>query len=139
MHLHCYTWTGNGDDLRREAERRPPPPPADPAPFLTSLLPPMRTCDWLLKSARRIEVSSTTVEVALDWLGERYRAAAPSFLHPRDEERIGLDFRLSLAGESLTGGLDVQWGIWLRGGRFSTCAAICCSPNRDANYRCPAT
>ena len=34
---------------------------------------------------------------------------------------------------------SVQWGIWLRGGRFVTCAVICCSPNRDAAHRCPAT
>ncbi|MFF4771340.1 hypothetical protein ACFY05_00620 [Microtetraspora fusca] len=36
-------------------------------------------------------------------------------------------------------GADVQWGIWLRGGRFVSCAVVCCSPNQDAGYRCPAT
>ncbi|MFC0865668.1 hypothetical protein ACFHYQ_25560 [Sphaerimonospora cavernae] len=139
MHLHCYSWTGIGDDRRREAERRPPLPPADPGPFLASLLPPMRTCDWLLKPARRIDVTPAGVDEAMAWLAERYRAAEPSFLHPGDEERIGLDFRLGLVRESLHAGVDVQWGIWLRSGRFVSCAVVCCSPNRDADHRCPAS
>ncbi|WP_433497301.1 hypothetical protein ACQP1K_20390 [Sphaerimonospora sp. CA-214678] len=139
MHLHCYSWTGIGDDRRREAERRPPLPPADPGPFLASLLPPMRTCDWLLKPARRIDASPAGVDEAMAWLAERYRAAEPSFLHPEDEARIGLDFRLDLVRESLRAGVDVQWGIWLHAGRFVSCAVVCCSPNRDADYRCPAT
>jgi hypothetical protein len=33
VHLHCYSWTGVGDDRRKEAERRPPPS-GDPDPFL---------------------------------------------------------------------------------------------------------
>ncbi|MEU8276109.1 hypothetical protein ACFYOK_22520 [Microbispora bryophytorum] len=53
MHLHCYSWTGVGDERRNESERRPPPLSGDPGPFLASPLPPMRTCDWLLKPACR--------------------------------------------------------------------------------------
>ena len=139
MHLHCYSWTGVGDDRRNEAERRPPPPSGDPGPFLASPLPPMRTCDWLLKPRSRIDASPGSVGEALEWLTERYRAAESQFLRPDDEARIGLGLRLENAGEALTAGLDVQWGIWLRGGRFVTCAVVCCSPNRDAAPRCPAT
>ncbi|MEZ0073377.1 hypothetical protein [Planotetraspora sp. GP83] len=137
VHFHCYIWTGNGEELRNEAERRLPLPPADPGLFLASPLPPMRTCDWLLKPARRIDASPPTVDDALTWLADHYRTAEPSFLHPADEARIALDFRLHIAKECLTAGVDVQWGIWLTGGRFLTCAAICCTPNRHAVYPCP--
>jgi hypothetical protein len=133
MHLHCYSWTGSGDDQRQEGERRP----LHPA-FLASALPPMRTCDWLLKPRTRIESSPATVADALGWLTGRYQAVQSSFHLPEDEARIGLDFRLKLAQEALTGGVDVQWGIWLRAGRFITAGVVCCSPNRHAAYACPA-
>ncbi|GAB3149339.1 hypothetical protein [Microbispora hainanensis] len=61
----------------------------------------------------------------------------PAVPRPDDEARIGLGLRLENAKQALTTGLDVQWGIWLRGGRFVTCAVTCCSPNRDAAHRCP--
>jgi hypothetical protein len=138
MHLHCYSWTGAGDDLRREGERRPPLPPGDLAAFRASPLPPMRTCDWLLKPATRIDASPPTVTEALAWLADRYRAAEPSFLHPADEARIGLDLRLTIAEESLAGGTDVLWGIWLKAGGFICLIVVCCSPNRHADYPCPA-
>jgi hypothetical protein len=138
MHLHCYVWTGMGEDLRNEAERRVPPPPGDPASFIASPLPPMRVCDWLLKPTRRIDATHSGTDGALDWLAERYRSAESSFLHPADEARIGLDFRLELAREALGGGVDVQWGFWLTGGRFLSCGVVCCSPNRQADHRCPA-
>ncbi|MEZ0075352.1 hypothetical protein [Planotetraspora sp. GP83] len=89
MHLHCYSWTGVGDDRRNEAERRPPPSSGDPGPFLASPLPPMRTCDWLLKPRNRIDASPGSVGEALEWLTERYRPAEPSFLRQVDEGRIG--------------------------------------------------
>ena len=62
-----------------------------------------------------------------------------SFLRPADEARIGLDHRLETAREALHTGVDVQWGIWLTGGRFLTCGVVCCSPNRHAAYSCPAS
>ncbi|GII77482.1 hypothetical protein Sru01_24640 [Sphaerisporangium rufum] len=133
MHLHCYRWTGRGADRARESERRPPHPA-----FPASPLPPMRTCDWLLKPRTRIDASPATVAEAVAWLTRRYRSAAESFLHPDGEARIGLDLRLHLAEEHLAGGVDVQWGIWLRGGDFITAAVICCSPNRHAPHPCPA-
>ncbi len=132
MHFHCYTWTGQGEDLRREAERRP----MDPA-FQASALPPMRTCDWLLKPRTRIDSTAATVPDAVEWLMARYKTAEPHFLHPGGEARVGLDFRLGIAQEHLTGGVDVQWGIWLQGGRFLTAGVVCCSPNRHADYACP--
>jgi hypothetical protein len=137
VHFHCYTWMGIGDDRSVEDERRPNSHAADPDWFLDSALPPMRTCDWLLKAERRIDASPATVEEALDWLATHYRTAQPSFLRPADEERIGLEFRLENARESLTHGVDVQWGFWLQAGRFTTCAVVCCSPNRHARYPCP--
>lgn len=137
MHLHCYVWSGLGEELRNEAERRPPPPPADPGIFMNSPLPPMRTCDWLLKPARRIDASPASLDDALAWLAERHRSTESSFLRPADEAQISLDLRLHNAREALTNGVDVQWGIWLTGGRFLTCAVVCCSPNRHAAYRCP--
>ncbi|MFF4775395.1 hypothetical protein ACFY05_21305 [Microtetraspora fusca] len=137
MHLHCYSWTGAGEDRELEGERRPPPPPADADVFLASPLPPMRTCDWLLKPAQRIDASPATVREAVEWLADRYRAAEPSFLRPEDEARIGLAVRLAFAEQDLGSGVDVQWGIWLTAGRFFTCAVICCSPNRHADYPCP--
>ncbi|GII76657.1 hypothetical protein Sru01_16390 [Sphaerisporangium rufum] len=133
MHLHCYTWTGPGAERAREGERRPLHPG-----FMASPLPPMRTCDWLLKPRTRIAASPATVPDALTWLAARYRAAEPSFLHPGGEARVGLDFRLELAEQHLADGVDVQWGIWLRGGNFTTPAVICCSPNRHADHPCPS-
>ncbi|MEV4460708.1 hypothetical protein, partial [Microbispora sp. NPDC049633] len=63
--------------------------------------------------------------------------AVPARRPPVREEvaRFGLGLRLRNAGEALTGDVDVQWGIWLRGGPFDTCTVVCCSPNRDAVYR----
>lgn len=133
MHFHCYTWTGNGDDRRNESERRP----QLAALFQNSPLPPMRTCDWLLKPARHIADSPRDVDSALLWLRRMYLAAEVSFLRPADEARIALDSRLEHAHEALAGGVDVQWGIWLTGGRFMTCGVICCSPNRHADHACP--
>ncbi|MFC7386623.1 hypothetical protein [Sphaerisporangium rhizosphaerae] len=132
-HFHCYSWTGQGDDQRREGERRPTSPAWSGSP-----LPPMRTCDWLLKPLTRAAASPQRVEHALSWLAERYQEVVPTFLYPDCEAEVGLDFRLTIARESLVGGVDVQWGFWLQAGRFATAGVVCCSPNRHAAHPCPA-
>ncbi len=129
MHWHAYTWTGIGADRAREAERRPASPD-----FPSSALPPMRTGDWLAKPAGRIAGTFTGLEAATGWLARQYQQFSTALLHP---DRIGLNARLELAADMLPRGIDLQWGEWLSGGRFTTIGVICC-PNRHVAHPCPA-
>ncbi|WP_084960010.1 hypothetical protein [Thermoactinospora rubra] len=132
LHWHCYTWTGAGDDLRGEVERRPDSPG-----FPSSPVPPMLTGDWLAKPRTRIAATFTDLAEVVAWLRQQYGSARQFFPRPADEARIGLDARLDLARDLLPRGVDVQWGFWLTGGRFTTIAAICC-PNRHVSHSCPS-
>ena|SRR5690606_19532062 len=128
MHWHAYQWTGAGADRENEAERRPGSPD-----FPTSPLPPMRTGDWLLKSASRIAATFDEVTQAVAWMAGEYNKARPALLSP---DAIPLPDRLETARELLPLGVDVQWGEWLHDGRFVTIGVICC-PNRHAPHPCP--
>ncbi|MFI6601147.1 hypothetical protein ACIBHX_33295 [Nonomuraea sp. NPDC050536] len=124
MHWHAYLWTGSGEERGYEAERR-----TDSPDFAGSLLPPMRTGDWLAKPRSRIAASFTEVDQALEWL------TAQHGIHFRDDP-VGLEVRLEAATQALPHGVDVQWGEWLPGGRFATVGVICC-PNRHVRHPCP--
>lgn len=128
MHWHGYHWTGSGTDRGNEAERRPSSPD-----FRTSLLPPMRTGDWLVKPPNRIGQTCDSVGAAVEWLGGRYDAVRGTFLHG---EGVPLTARLEAAADLLSRGVDVQWSEWLTGGRFVTIGMICC-PNRHLTHPCP--
>ncbi|MEV6980342.1 hypothetical protein AB0M95_03640 [Sphaerisporangium sp. NPDC051017] len=92
-----------------------------------------------MKRRSRISASPATVADALSWLATRYKEVEPTFSHPEEEGRIGLGFRLEVAEVALAGGVDVQWGFWLHGGRFASAGVVCCSPNRHAPaHACPA-
>ncbi|GAA4924654.1 hypothetical protein HD597_011324 [Nonomuraea thailandensis] len=130
MHWHAYTWTGNGEDRGREAERRSTSPD-----FLTSHLPPMRTGDWLAKPASRIAATyeQQDLDAALEWMAAQYEQARGSFVLP---EGVPLEDRLRNARGLLPAGVDVQWGEWLLAGRFVTIGMICC-PNKHVDHPCP--
>ncbi|MEV4548742.1 hypothetical protein ACI2LC_11660 [Nonomuraea wenchangensis] len=128
MHWHAYQWTGNGADRGGESGRRPGSPG-----FPSSPLPPMRTGDWLVKPASRIAGSFDDVEDAACWLAHEYGKARVSLIRP---ERITLEERLAHARDALPRGVDVQWGEWLKAGRFVTLGMICC-PNRHVSHPCP--
>lgn len=128
MHWHAYTWTGNGADRAREAERRP-----GSADFTTSLLPPMRTGDWLAKPRSRVAGTFDSVAKAVDWMAVEFGLVDELLLHP---DRIGLAWRVQCAADVLPRGVDVQWGEWLQGGRFVSVAMVCC-PNRHVGHPCP--
>lgn len=130
-HFHAYVWTGSGGELAYEDERRTGSPE-----FTTSPLPPIRTGDWLAKPRSRVAATLHAVDEAVSWMAAEYERAAPYFLHLEQERRIGLPLRLENAAEQLAGGVDAQWGFWLRDGRFTTIGMICC-PNRHAAHRCP--
>ncbi|WP_157246270.1 hypothetical protein [Nonomuraea typhae] len=124
MHWHGYTWNGNGAELAHEGERRPTSPD-----FLTSLLPPMRTGEWLAKPASRIAETFDDVDKAIEWMRSQYAPAAghdPIPIAHRQREAYGL----------LPGGVDVEWSTWLAGGRFVKVSMICC-PNRHVPHPCP--
>ncbi|WP_343950218.1 hypothetical protein [Nonomuraea longicatena] len=125
LHWHGYTWTGNGAELARESERRPTSPD-----FPTSLLPPMRTGDWLLKPAKRIAETFHDATKAVEWMVNQYEPFRP----PTDV--IPLESRTTDAHNLLPRGVDVQWGEWLGGVRFLTIGVICC-PNRHVGHPCP--
>ncbi|MFI6296171.1 hypothetical protein ACIBEJ_31570 [Nonomuraea sp. NPDC050790] len=125
LHWHGYTWNGNGQDLAREAERRPTSPD-----FISSVLPPMRTGEWLAKPASRIAETFDDVTKAAEWMRSQY---APAAAH----DPIPMRDRLDQAHDLLPRGVDVQWGSWLPGGRFLTVGMICC-PNHHVNHPCPA-
>ncbi|GGO75967.1 hypothetical protein [Nonomuraea cavernae] len=128
MHWHAYQWLGAGADRGNEAERRPASPD-----FLTSLVPPMRTGDWLAKPASRIAATFHEVEQAVSWMAGEYGKVRGALLLP---ERIPLEERLIGARDLLPRGVDVQWGEWLHGVRFVTIGVICC-PNRHVPHPCP--
>ncbi|GAA0942223.1 hypothetical protein [Nonomuraea longicatena] len=127
MHWHAYTWNGNGQDLARESERRPTSPD-----FPTSPLPPMRTGDWLLKPLQIIAETFNDEAQAVAWMEQTY------IPHRTASDKIPLEARALLAGDLLPRGVDVQWGVWLTGGRFLTVGVICC-PNRHVSHPCPLT
>ncbi|MFF4622057.1 hypothetical protein [Nonomuraea jabiensis] len=128
MHWHAYHWIGAGADRANEAERRPSSPE-----FPSSMLPPMRTGDWLAKPASRIAATFQEAEQAVDWMAGEYASVREAFLLP---ERVPLEDRLETALDLLSRGVDVQWGEWLQGGRFATIGVICC-PNRHVTHPCP--
>ncbi|MGR6924146.1 hypothetical protein ACU635_58620 [[Actinomadura] parvosata] len=128
MHWHAYQWTGPGADRGNEAERRP----ASPG-FPSSLVPPMRTGDWLAKPASRIARTFDEPGQAAGWMAAEYGKARGVLLLP---ERVPLEERLETAVDLLSRGVDVQWGEWLQGGRFVTIGVICC-PNRHVSHPCP--
>ncbi|UBU14283.1 hypothetical protein [Nonomuraea gerenzanensis] len=128
MHWHAYQWTGPGVDRGNEAERRPASPD-----FPSSLVPPMRTGDWLAKPAARITRTFDEPRRAAGWMAAEYAKARDLLLLP---ERVPLEERLETAVDLLSRGVDVQWGEWLQGGRFVTIGVICC-PNRHVSHPCP--
>ncbi|MFI9553410.1 hypothetical protein [Nonomuraea endophytica] len=125
LHWHAYTWNGNGQELQREAERRPTSPD-----FFSSTLPPMRTGEWLAKPASRIAETFEDTDKAVEWMRSEY---APASVH----DQIPLSLRLDQAYDLLPRGVDVEWSIWLPGGRFVKIGMICC-PNRQVNHPCPS-
>ncbi|MBE1591829.1 hypothetical protein ACFPOI_14880 [Nonomuraea angiospora] len=129
MHWHAYHWIGAGADRANEAERRPSSPE-----FPSSMLPPMRTGDWLAKPASRIAATFHGTEQAVDWMAGEYAKVREALLLP---ERVPLEDRLETALDLLSRGVDVQWGEWLQSGRFATIGEICC-PNRHVAHPCPA-
>lgn len=145
MHWHCYTWTGIGDDLKREAERRPalaavrpagtayPIAEPDPGLFTRSPLPPMRTGDWLAKPASRIAATCHDLGDALGWLRQQYTQASRRFRHP---DPVGRDAHLENARDLMPRGIDTYWEFWLADGLKTAIAAICC-PNRHTAHPCP--
>ncbi|MET7336518.1 hypothetical protein [Nonomuraea sp. NPDC005650] len=128
MHWHAYHWIGAGVDRANEAERRP-----SSSDFLSSVLPPMRTGDWLAKPASRIAATFYEVEQAADWMAGVYAKVGEALLLP---EGVPLGDRLEIALDLLPRGVDVQWGEWLQGGRFATIGVICC-PNQHVAHPCP--
>ncbi|MEV4101025.1 hypothetical protein AB0J42_12245 [Nonomuraea sp. NPDC049649] len=129
MHWHAYQWVGPGVERANEADRRPASPE-----FTTSLLPPMRTGDWLLKPPSRIAATFEEVVSAVAWMADEYAKIRAALLLP---EPIPLEERLETARDLLPRGVDVQWGEWLHGGRFITIGIICC-PNRHVPHPCPS-
>ncbi|WP_219465733.1 hypothetical protein [Nonomuraea rhizosphaerae] len=130
MHWHAYQWTGNGADRGNEAERRPTSPD-----FSGSALPPMRTGDWLLKSASRSSGRYDEAKAAADWMATEF-GKIDGMLLQRGRRVVTLEERIAGALDLLPRGVDVQWGDWLRGGRFATIGMICC-PNRHVTHPCP--
>lgn len=128
MHWHGYEWIGRGMDRANEAERRPTSPD-----FLRSLLPPMRTGDWLLKPRARIGGTFDDVKEALDWLEDRYNLVRSSLLH---RDRLSIEERRQNAHDSLTVGVDVVWAEWMLAGQFVSLTMVCC-PNRHVKHPCP--
>ncbi|MEQ4719511.1 hypothetical protein [Nonomuraea sp. B19D2] len=129
MHWHGYHWIGAGVDRANEAERRP-----SSSDFLASVLPPMRTGDWLAKPASRIAATFHGAEQAAGWMAGEYAKVREALPLP---ERVPLEDRLEIALDLLPRGVDVQWGEWLQAGRFATIGVICC-PNRHVAHPCPA-
>ncbi|MEU4570881.1 hypothetical protein [Nonomuraea sp. NPDC023979] len=129
MHWHAYQWIGAGADRGNESERRPSSPD-----FSTSMLPPMRTGDWLAKPAAQIRATFDNIDAAMSWLGSEYGQVRNTLLRP---EGLPLEDRLAIARDLLPRGVDVQWGEWLHGGRFVTIGLICC-PNRHVTHPCPS-
>jgi hypothetical protein len=130
MHWHAYQWTGAGADRGNEAERRPISPE-----FPSSALPPMRTGDWLIKPTSRMAGTFEDVKVAADWMAAEFNKIDGTLLQP-DQRLVTLEDRIAGALDMLPRGVDVQWGEWLHGGRFSTIGMICC-PNRHVAHPCP--
>ncbi|MGI5271377.1 hypothetical protein ACQEUU_19625 [Nonomuraea sp. CA-218870] len=112
-----------------EADRRPTSPG-----FPASLLPPMRTGDWLLKPRSRMAATFEGVAPAVAWLADEYGKTRTALPLP---DRVPVEERLETARDLLSRGVDVQWGEWLHGGRFVTLGMICC-PNRHVPHPCPA-
>ena len=130
-HYHAYTWRGDGRDLQREGERRPGHPK-----FPSSPLPPMRTCDWLLKPASRIAETFYDGESAIRWLANQYQELADE-MSPLDG--VGLSFRLTNAKNSLAGGMNVQWGFYLRGAMYASVGLVRCPNLHPPAHPCPLT
>ncbi|WP_043613908.1 hypothetical protein [Nonomuraea candida] len=128
MHWHAYQWTGPGAERGEEAGRRPSSPD-----FPSSLLPPMRTGDWLAKPASRIAATFDEPGRAAGWMAAEYAKARDALLRP---EGVPLEERVETAADLLARGVDAQWGEWLQGGRFATIGVVCC-PNRHVTHPCP--
>ncbi|GII94346.1 hypothetical protein [Sinosporangium siamense] len=133
MHWHAYSWTGQGRDRENDALRRPSRDAAAHAAFTAAAIAPNRTCDWLLKRSSQIKATFHEPDRAVAWLGEQWDVVAPMLMHFHDHRAR----RLALAEVDLPGGVDVQWGDWLTGGRFASVAVICCPNFHAPGYPCP--
>ncbi len=139
-HYHAYSWTGAAKEREQEYLRKPPLPPTDPGEFVRSPLPPMRTCDWLLKSRERCLQTLTDTGSAVKWMAGMWDQTERSLADIEGVARaVGRDSYLATAEDLLPRRIDVQWGFWLRGERFITIGVVCCPNIHAPDYRCPAS
>ncbi|RBQ17548.1 hypothetical protein DP939_24620 [Spongiactinospora rosea] len=111
---------------------------ADPA-VRSSPFPPFRMCDYLLKPAGQICITTTTVGDAVEWLAKQFDELAPSLAHPG---RLGPDPRTSLVEEAvryLHYADSVSRGYWLIGERYAALAVVHCPDFHAPHYPCPAS
>ncbi|WP_433227441.1 hypothetical protein [Actinomadura formosensis] len=107
-HYHCYRWSGSGQEWDRLGR-------TDTLDLNSPDRPPVRTQDWLIKSARFIAAVHTDPATARDWLIAEWGASRAKALNPVPAWMSG-QARAERALKAIETGCWPSCGQWLVGG-----------------------
>ncbi|GAA2302287.1 hypothetical protein GCM10010402_71580 [Actinomadura luteofluorescens] len=114
-HFHCYRWSAGGQEWERLGK-------TDTLDVASPDRPPVRTVDWLIKSARFVAAVHAEPKDARDWLISEWEQAREKALNPvpewvRSQDRAERALRAietacwPTYSQWLTGGVIVLWSV----------------------------
>ncbi|NDU76661.1 PH domain-containing protein [Actinomadura sp. DSM 109109] len=114
-HFHCYRWSAGGQEWERLGR-------ADTLDAASPDRPPVRTVDWLIKSARFVAAVHTDPKDARDWLIREWDQARGNALNPvpewvRSQDRAERALRAietacwPTYSQWLAGGVIILWSV----------------------------
>ncbi|TDB83626.1 hypothetical protein E1264_27670 [Actinomadura sp. KC216] len=115
-HYHCYKWTGGGQEWERLGK-------SDTLDLNSPDRPPIRTVDWLIKSARFIAAVHTDPQAARDWLIAEWDQAREKAMNPVPAWVSSQD-RAARALKAIETGCWPSYGQWLTGGTIVLLAVV---------------
>ncbi|MFF5259861.1 hypothetical protein ACFY4C_13010, partial [Actinomadura viridis] len=107
-HYHCYRWSGSGQEWDRLGR-------TDTLDVASPDRPPVRTVDWLVKSAKFIAAVHDNPAGARDWLISEWEAACQKALNPVPGW-VSTQARAERALRAIQTGCWPTYSQWLTGG-----------------------
>jgi hypothetical protein len=107
-HYHCYRWSGAGQEWERLGR-------TDTLDLNSPDRPPVRTVDWLIKSASFVQATPCDPTEARDWLIAEWRRACDQALNPVPEW-VSIEGRAERALKAIESGCWPSYSQWLTGG-----------------------
>ncbi|MBX6382007.1 MAG: hypothetical protein IRZ07_03385 [Microbispora sp.] len=107
-HYHCYRWQGSGQQWEQIGKR-------DSLDVASRDRPPIRTCDWLIKSPSFIAAVYRDPVAARDWLINEWQTACQRAMHPVPDW-VDTKARAARALQEIETGRWPTYSQWLTGG-----------------------